>query len=86
MFAFVDPRCVRLVSVSMLQFDERQTHTLPPFITPNPATNSGDGAGIQSAFSKFRLFDGFYADALDPTNGEFLMPLVGVLDDPFAMV
>ena len=30
--------------------------------------------------------DQFYADALDPTNGEFLMPLVGVLDDPFAVV
>ena len=29
--------------------------------------------------------DQFYADALDPTNGEFLMPLVGVLDDPFAI-
>lgn len=30
--------------------------------------------------------DGFFTDALDPTGGEFLMPLVGVLDDPFAMV
>lgn len=30
--------------------------------------------------------DAFYTDALDPINGEFLMPLVGVLDDPFAMV
>lgn len=29
--------------------------------------------------------DNFYTDALDPTQGEFLMPLVGVLDDPFAM-
>jgi len=29
--------------------------------------------------------DGYYADALDPDNGEFLMPLVGVLDDPFAI-
>jgi hypothetical protein len=29
--------------------------------------------------------DQFYTDALDPTNGEFLMPLVGVLDDPFAI-
>jgi hypothetical protein len=30
--------------------------------------------------------DGFFTDALDPADGEFLMPLVGVLDDPFAMV
>jgi len=29
--------------------------------------------------------DGFHADALDPDDGEFLMPLVGVLDDPFAV-
>lgn len=27
--------------------------------------------------------DQFHADALDPNNGEFLMPLVGVLDTPF---
>lgn len=27
--------------------------------------------------------DGHYADALDANSGEFLMPLVGVLDDPF---
>ena len=27
--------------------------------------------------------DGFFGDALDPTDGEFLMPLIGVLDDPF---
>lgn len=26
--------------------------------------------------------DGFYAEALDPTSGEFLMQVVGVLDDP----
>jgi hypothetical protein len=30
-----------------------------------------------------RAIDGFFTDALDPTDGEFLMPLVGVLDDPF---
>jgi len=35
------------------------------------------------------LFDGSpaidadYADALDPASGEFLMQLVGVVDDPF---
>jgi hypothetical protein len=28
--------------------------------------------------------DGYYQDALDPTNGEFLMQVVGVLDNPFA--
>jgi hypothetical protein len=28
--------------------------------------------------------DGYYQDALDPSNGEFLMQLVGVLDNPFA--
>jgi len=29
--------------------------------------------------------DQFYANALDPTHGEFLIPLVGVLDNPFAV-
>ena len=29
--------------------------------------------------------DGFFADASDADNGEFLMPLVGVLDDPFTL-
>jgi len=28
--------------------------------------------------------DGFHADALDPETGEFLLELVGVIDDPFA--
>lgn len=27
--------------------------------------------------------DDFFVDALDPTDGEFLMPLIGILDDPF---
>ena len=27
--------------------------------------------------------DEFYSDALDPFDGEFIMPLVGVLDNPF---
>jgi hypothetical protein len=35
--------------------NKHKPNTLPPFITPNPATNSGDGAGIQSAFSKFEV-------------------------------
>jgi cold shock CspA family protein len=29
--------------------------------------------------------DAFHADALDAETGEFLMPLVGVIDDPFAV-
>ncbi|MDF1727052.1 MAG: peptidase S8/S53 subtilisin kexin sedolisin, partial [Sulfitobacter sp.] len=29
--------------------------------------------------------DGHYADALDPVTGDFLMPLVGVIDDPFGI-
>jgi Ca2+-binding RTX toxin-like protein len=28
--------------------------------------------------------DGFFADAIVPTDGAFLMPLVGILDDPFS--
>ena len=40
----------------------------------------GTQASINAAVD---AIDGFYADALDPLNGEFLMPLVGVLDDPF---
>jgi len=36
-----------------------------------------------SVISVIDAIDGFYADALDPNNGEFLMQLVGVLDDPF---
>lgn len=43
----------------------------------------GSQAGVNAAIS---AADSFYADALDATNGDFLMPLVGVLDDPFAMV
>ncbi len=30
--------------------------------------------------------DAHYASALDATNGEFLMPLVGVVDDPFSAI
>ena len=41
-----------------------------------------DTAGIDAAVA---AVDGFHADALDPDDGEFLMPLVGVLDDPFAV-
>lgn len=42
----------------------------------------GSEGSITDAVS---AIDGFHADALDPETGEFLMPLVGVLDDPFAM-
>jgi hypothetical protein len=38
-----------------------------------------------SVFAARAEMDADYADALDPANGEFLMPLVGVVDDPFAV-
>ncbi len=41
----------------------------------------GTEASITAAVS---TIDGFHNAALNPTSGEFLMPLVGVLDDPFA--
>ena len=43
---------------------------------------NGSEASIDAAVT---AIDGYYADALDPTNGEFLMQVVGVLDDPFAV-
>ena len=39
-----------------------------------------DAAYIPGAVA---AIDSFHAQALDPDTGEFLMPLVGVLDDPF---
>lgn len=42
----------------------------------------GTEDSIQQAITKS---DEFYQDALDPTNGEFLLQVVGVLDDPFAI-
>ena len=42
----------------------------------------GSEASINAAVA---AIDGFHADALDPNNGEFLMPIIGVLDDPFAL-
>jgi len=42
----------------------------------------GSAASIDAAVA---AIDEIYADALDPINGEFLMQLVGVLDDPFAI-
>ena len=41
----------------------------------------GTEASIGDAVS---AIEGFHADALDPDTGEFMMPLIGVLDDPFA--
>ncbi|MGA9412635.1 MAG: DUF4214 domain-containing protein [Roseobacter sp.] len=42
----------------------------------------GSDASIDAAVN---AIDAYYTDALDPTNGEFLMQVVGVLDDPFAV-
>ena len=42
----------------------------------------GSDASITDAVA---VIDGFYADALNPDTGDFLMPLIGVLDDPFAL-
>ncbi|WP_422028784.1 DUF4214 domain-containing protein [Roseovarius sp.] len=39
----------------------------------------------QSIEEAIEATDQFYAEALDPDDGEFLMPLVGVVDDPFAV-
>ncbi|UWR14000.1 DUF4214 domain-containing protein [Sulfitobacter sp. M368] len=41
----------------------------------------GTAAGIEASTD---AIDAFFADALDAANGDFLMPLIGVLDDPFA--
>lgn len=38
----------------------------------------------ESIASAVAAIDGYYQDALDPTGGEFLMQVVGVLDNPFA--
>lgn len=40
----------------------------------------------ESIVSAVNAIDGFYADALDPDSGDFLMPLIGVLDDPFSVM
>jgi hypothetical protein len=39
----------------------------------------------QSIEDAIEATDQFYTAALDPNDGEFLMPLIGVLDDPFAV-
>jgi hypothetical protein len=43
----------------------------------------GTQTGIDAAVA---AIDAFYAEALDAENGTFLMPLVGVLDNPFEAV
>lgn len=43
---------------------------------------TGTAASVLAARAEM---DADYAEALDPVNGEFLMPLVGVVDDPFMM-
>jgi hypothetical protein len=43
----------------------------------------GSAASVTSAVAEI---DRLYVEALDPNTGEFLMPLVGVIDDPFAIV
>ena len=42
----------------------------------------GTQAGINNAVN---AIDSFYQDALDPNDGEFIMQVVGILDDPFAI-
>lgn len=42
--------------------------------------------GSQSSVSQsVAAIDGYYAQALDPSIGEFLVQVVGVLDNPFAV-
>ena len=42
----------------------------------------GSQGSIQDAVD---AIDTYYAEALDPSTGDFLMPIVGVMDDPFAV-
>lgn len=41
----------------------------------------GSEASIEQTVA---AIDDYFAEALDADTGEFLMPLVGVIDDPFA--
>ena len=43
-----------------------------------------DGSAQSVADTLFAI-DGYFEDALDPNTGEFLMQLIGVIDDPFAV-
>ncbi|WP_037911484.1 DUF4214 domain-containing protein, partial [Sulfitobacter mediterraneus] len=50
----------------------------------NSATAMGLYDGTETSLTAaVTQIDAFYADALDPITGEFLMALVGVIDDPF---
>jgi len=42
----------------------------------------GTDAGVDAAIART---DSIYADALDADDGQFLLQLVGVVDDPFAI-
>lgn len=54
-------------------------------------SNTGNASAAMALFDGYQgsiddavaAIDGFYQDALDPNNGEFLMQVVGVLDNPF---
>mgnify|MGYP000486468995 FL=1 len=46
------------------------------------ALYDGSDAGLAAAKN---AVDGYYASALNANNGEFLINLVGVMDDPFAV-
>ena len=45
------------------------------------ALYDGTQTGLDASVA---AIDNFYADALDPMTGEFLMPLIGVIDEPFS--
>jgi hypothetical protein len=42
----------------------------------------GSAASVQDTVD---AIDALYAAAMDGENGDFLMPLVGVMDDPFVI-
>ncbi|MFC6640200.1 hypothetical protein, partial [Sulfitobacter sediminilitoris] len=42
----------------------------------------GSQGSVQDAVE---AIEGHYTDALDASSGDFLMPIVGVMDDPFAV-
>ncbi len=44
------------------------------------------GGSVASRDATIAAIDAHYADALDPVTGDFLMQLVGVIDDPFSVM
>jgi len=42
----------------------------------------GTDAGVSNAVIAINTF---HQNALDPDNGDFLMPIVGILNDPFTL-